>query len=545
MTSRESMPFDIVIVGAGPAGLSGAIQLKQLALQEEREVSVCVVEKGAQVGAHILSGAVLETRALDELLPDWRQQNAPLKTKVRKDKFWLLSKSRALPLPIAASMKNEGNYIISLGAFCRWLAVQAQALGVEIYPGFAAASIVYHENGAVKGIATGDMGRLRDGSEGANFQPGMELHASYTFFAEGCRGHLGKQLMEKFGLRANCDPQTYGIGIKELWEIKPENHKLGEVLHTVGWPLTSDTYGGSFLYHQEDNQLSLGLIVGLDYANPHLSPYDELQRFKSHPRIKPILKGGRRITYGARALNEGGLQSIPKLSFPGGCLIGCEAGFLNVAKIKGTHTAMKSGMLAAHAAFAAITCDKPPLELDLQQRIKGSWIWDELTKARNIRPGFAKGGLWGGLAHAALDTYILRGRAPWTLRHHSDHETLKPAADMPEIHYPKADGVISFDKATNLSFAAVSHEEDQPCHLQIKDEQVPLTDNLARYDGPEVRYCPAGVYEYVEIDQTADKKLLIHAQNCLHCKCCDIKDPGQNINWVTPNGGEGPNYPNM
>ncbi len=545
MTSRESMAFDIVIVGAGPAGLSGAIQLKQLALQEGRDISVCVVEKGAQVGAHILSGAVLETRALDELLPDWRQQNAPLKTKVSKDQFLLLSKSHALPLPIAASMKNTGNYIISLGAFCRWLAVQAQALGVEIYPGFAASSIVYHENGAVKGIVTGDMGRLRDGSEGPGFQQGMELHASYTFFSEGCRGHLGKQLMEKFDLRANCDPQTYGIGLKELWEIKPENHKLGEVLHTVGWPLKSNTYGGSFLYHQEDNLLSLGLIVGLDYANPHLSPYDELQRFKTHPFIKPILEGGRRITYGARALNEGGLQSIPKLSFPGGCLIGCEAGFLNVAKIKGTHTAMKSGMLAAKAAFAAIASDQPPLELDLQQRVEGSWIWDELEKARNIRPGFAKGGLWGGLVHAALDTYILRGRAPWTLRHHSDHEALKPAVDMPQISYPKADGVISFDKATNLSFAAVSHEEDQPCHLQIKDEQAPLTVNLARYDGPEVRYCPAGVYEYVGVDQTASKKLLIHAQNCLHCKCCDIKDPGQNINWVTPNGGEGPNYPNM
>ncbi|MCP4936741.1 MAG: electron transfer flavoprotein-ubiquinone oxidoreductase [bacterium] len=539
------MQFDIVIVGAGPAGLSAAIQLKQLALQHGREISVCVVEKGAQVGAHILSGAILETRALDELMPDWQQRNAPLKTQVTKDQFLMLSKTQALPLPVAASMRNAGNYIISLGEFCRWLAIEAEALGVEIYPGFAAASIIYHDGGAVKGVATGDMGLLRDGSKGPSFQRGMELRASYTFFAEGCRGHLGKQLMEKFDLRANCDPQIYGIGIKELWEIKPENHRLGEVLHTIGWPLKSDTYGGSFLYHQENNVLSLGLIVGLDYPNPHLSPYEELQRFKFHPSIKPILEGGRRITYGARALNEGGLQSIPKMSFPGGCLIGCEAGFLNVAKIKGTHTAMKSGMLAAEAAFVAIACDQPPLELDLQQRVESSWIWRELTKARNIRPGFAKGGLWGGLAHAALDTYMFLGSAPWTLHHHGDHETLKSAAAMREIFYLKADGVISFDKATNLSFAAVSHEEDQPCHLQLKDEQAPLTVNLARYDGPEVRYCPAGVYEYVEADQRGQKKLLIHAQNCIHCKCCDIKDPGQNINWVTPNGGEGPNYVNM
>ncbi len=545
MTRRESMQFDIVIVGAGPAGLSAAIALKQLALDKGREISVCVVEKGARVGAHILSGAVLEPRALDELIPDWRQKSAPLKTRVSNDQFLILSKSNALRLPVAAVMNNEGNYIISLGEFCRWLADQAEALGAEIYPGFAAAELLYHEDGTLKGIATGDTGRLRDGSKGASFAAGMELHATYTFFAEGSRGHLGKQLMKRFDLRAKSDPQTYGIGLKELWQIKPENHRLGHVMHTVGWPLKSDSYGGSFLYHQDNNLLSLGLIVGLDYANPHLSPYAELQRFKSHPKIKPILAGGTRLTYGARALNEGGLQSVPRLAFPGGCLIGCEAGFLNVAKIKGIHTAMKSGMLAAQAAFAAIISDQPALELDLQQRIESSWIWSELEKARNIRPGFAKWGLWGGLAHAALDTYILAGRAPWTLNHLADHERLKPAADMPEISYPKYDGVISFDKATNIAFSGVSHEEEQPCHLQIIDKQVPVAVNLDRYDGPETRYCPAGVYEFVTDNQSAQNKLLINAQNCIHCKCCDIKDPTQNINWVTPDGGEGPNYANM
>jgi len=544
---RESMEFDVVIVGAGPSGLSAAIKLAQLSAESETELSICVVEKGSEVGAHILSGAVLEPRALNELIPDWKDKGAPLNTPVGDEEIMFLSETGATSVPgfaMPPAMHNKGNYIISLGNFCRWLGEQAEAMGIEVYPGFAAAEVLYNDDGSVKGVATGDMGLDREGNPGPNHEPGMELHAKYTFFSEGCRGHLGKMLKDKFGLEEG-QKQTYGIGIKELWEVDPSKHKQGLVVHTAGWPLDSDTYGGSFLYHLEDNQVAVGFVVGLDYQNPYLSPYDEFQRFKTHPKIRGTFEGGRRIAYGARALNEGGFQCLPKLIFPGGTLIGCEAGTLNMPKIKGTHTAMKSGMLAAEAAFEAIKAGRANDELvEFGDSFKKSWVYDELYTARNVRPSF-KWGLWGGTLYTGIDQVLFRGRAPWTLKHHgTDHDALKKAKDCKKIDYPKPDGVLTFDKLTNVSFSATNHEEEQPCHLQLKDADVPVKVNLAEYDGPEARFCPAGVYEYVG-EEGEDKRLQINAQNCVHCKTCDIKDPTQNINWVTPQGGEGPNYPNM
>jgi len=544
---RESMEFDVVIVGAGPSGLSAAIKLAQLSQENETELSICVVEKGSEVGAHILSGAVIETRALDELIPDWKEKGAPLNTPVNDEKVMFLSETGAINTPslfMPPAMHNKGNYIISLGNFCRWLGEQAEALGVEVYPGFAAAEILFNDDGAVKGIATGDMGLDREGNPGPNHEPGMELHAKYTFFSEGCRGHLGKMLKEKFGLQQG-EPQTYGIGIKELWEIDPAKHKQGLVVHTAGWPLPSDVYGGSFLYHLEDNQVAVGFVVGLDYSNPHLSPYDEFQRFKTHPKIRDTFEGGRRIAYGARALNEGGFQTLLKMHFPGGLLTGCEASTLNTPKIKGTHTAMKSGITAAEVAFAALKDGRANDDLsEMAETFKKTWVYDELYVARNVRPSF-KWGLMVGSIYTGLDQILFRGRAPWTIGYHGpDHTHFKKAKDCPKIDYPKPDGVLTFDKLTNVSFSATNHEEEQPCHLQLADPDIPVKVNLAEYDGPEARFCPAGVYEYVG-EEGEEKSLQINAQNCVHCKTCDIKDPTQNINWVTPQGGEGPNYPNM
>ncbi|MDA0661425.1 MAG: electron transfer flavoprotein-ubiquinone oxidoreductase [Proteobacteria bacterium] len=547
---RESMEYDVVIVGAGPAGLSAAIRLKQLAAAQEREVEVCVLEKASEVGAHILSGAVLEPRALNELFPDWQAMGAPLNTPVTDEKFMFLTETGGLSWPTALLppvLHNHGNYIISLGNLCRWLGEQAEALGVEIYPGFAAAEVLYTEDGAVRGVATGDMGITKEGEQGPNYQPGMELHAKYTFFAEGCRGSLGRQLMSKFDLRADCEPQTYGLGIKELWEIEPEKHQQGLVVHTAGWPLATDTYGGSFLYHLEDNQVAVGYVVGLDYKNPYLSPYEEFQRFKTHPKIRETFEGGRRIAYGARAINEGGLQSLPKLTFPGGVLIGCEAGTVNVLKIKGSHTAMKGGMLAAEAAFDALAREDAGYDelTAYADSFRESWVYEELSQVRNCRPAF-KWGLLGGTLYTGFDQVLLRGRAPWTFSHgHADHETLVKASDAQPIDYPKPDGVISFDRLTSVSFSATNHEEDQPAHLTLKDASVPVDVNLALYDAPEQRYCPAGVYEIIRDDDGSNPRLQINAQNCVHCKTCDIKDPTQNIVWVTPEGGGGPNYPNM
>ncbi|WP_119462239.1 electron transfer flavoprotein-ubiquinone oxidoreductase [Rhodospirillaceae bacterium SYSU D60014] len=546
---REAMEYDVVIVGAGPAGLAAAIRLKQLSLEQEHELSVCIVEKGSEVGAHILSGAVVEPRALNELIPDWKEKGAPLNTPAADDQFLFLTATRAIRLPTPPQMHNSGNYIVSLGNLCRWLAGQAEELGVEIYPGFAAAEVLYDESGRVKGVATGDMGIGKDGQQTDNYQPGVELHGRLTFFAEGARGSLTKGLVERFSLRDGADPQTYGIGIKELWEVDPAKHQQGKVVHTVGWPLDRSTYGGSFLYHLENNQVAVGFVIGLDYSNPHLSPFDEMQRFKTHPAIRPIFEGGRRVAYGARALNEGGFQSIPKLTVPGGVLVGCAAGFLNVPKIKGTHTAMKSAMVAAEAAFDALRQAEPAGEAvgeltTYPERLKQSWLWDELAKVRNIRPSFQRG-LWGGLAYSAVDTYLLRGRAPWTFHHHADNTTLRKASAAPRIDYPKPDGKVTFDRLSSVFLSGTNHEENQPSHLTLKDPAVPITVNLALYDAPEQRYCPAGVYEIVRDAAGDNPRLQINAQNCVHCKTCDIKDPQQNINWVVPEGGGGPNYPNM
>ena len=543
---RESMEFDVVVVGGGPSGLSAAIRLKQLANEKGQSLEVCLIDKGAEIGAHILSGAVLEPRALNELIPDWQDKGAPLDTPVESDQFMFLTESSSFRLPTPPQMNNHGNYIISLGNFCRWLGEQAEALGVEIYPGFAAAEVLYDDNGNVRGIATGDMGIGKDGEKTDAYEPGMELLAKQTIFAEGCRGHLTKTLFDRFDLREGKDPQTYAIGIKELWDIDPAKSEPGKVWHSVGWPVSTDVYGGSFLYHLNGNQVAVGYVVGLDYQNPHLSPFEEFQRFKTHPKVRDVFEGGRRVSYGARALNEGGFQSIPKLTFPGGCLVGCTAGFLNVPKIKGTHTSMKSGMLAAEAVFDTVTGSETPTQepTAYAEKIENSWLWEELYKVRNIRPGFNKG-LWLGMAYAGLDTYLLRGKAPWTFKHHEDHTALKPASEMPKIEYPKPDGVVSFDRNSSVYLSGTNHNENQPAHLTLKDQSVPVDHNLAIYDAPEQRYCPAGVYEIVREEDGSNPRLQINAQNCVHCKTCDIKDPTQNITWVTPEGGGGPAYPNM
>ena len=544
---RDSMEFDVVIVGAGPSGLSAAIRLKQLCAENDADLSVCILEKGSEVGAHILSGAVLEPRAINELFPDWQDRGAPLNTPVTDEKFLFLTQTGAVRLPnfmLPRQLNNHGNYVISLGNLCRWLASQAEELGVEIFPGFAAAEVIYDEQGNVKGVATGDMGVARDGSQKPEYQPGMELHAKYTMFAEGCRGSLTKTLFERFQLREGVDPQTFGIGIKELWEVEPDRHQQGLVVHSAGWPMDSQTYGGSFLYHLEDNMVSVGFVIGLDYQNPHLSPFEEFQRFKTHPSIRPVFEGGRRISYGARAINEGGFQSVPKLVFPGGVLLGCAAGFVNVPKIKGSHTAMKSGMMAADSAFEAIQAGRSGDSLDsYTQRFGESWIYEELHQARNFRPAFRWGLLFGTL-YGGLDLKIFRGRLPWTFRHHPDHQGLKKAADCPKIEYPKPDGQVTFDRLSSVFLSNTNHDEDQPVHLTLKDETIPISVNLTEYDAPEQRYCPAGVYEIVGVEE-GEPRLQINAQNCVHCKACDIKDPSQNINWVVPEGGGGPNYPNM
>ncbi len=536
--AREAMEFDVVIVGAGPAGLSAAIRLKQLS----PDAAVCVVEKGGEVGAHILSGAVIEPRALNELLPDWQNAGAPSLTPAGEDRFLFLTETRAFKLPTLPQMHNASNYIGSLGDVCRWLGTQAEALGVEIYPGFAASEVLI-EDDRVVGVATGDMGITKEGEHGSNYQPGMELRAAYTLFAEGCRGSLTKQVAARFNLREGRDPQTYALGIKELWEIPAEAHKPGLIEHSVGWPLDRNTYGGSWLYHWGDNLVSYGFVVGLDYHNPWLSPFDEMQRFKTHPAMRKHFEGGRRISYGARALSEGGFQSIPKLTFPGGALIGDTAGFLNVPKIKGTHAAMKSGMLAAEAVAEALERNRPAEPDTYETRFRESWLYEELRGARNIRPSFAKFGLYGGAIYSGLDTFLLRGRAPWTMHHaHADHEGLRLAKDAPRIAYPKPDGTLTFDRLSSVFISNTNHAEDQPPHLQLRDPGRWLGVNWNEYASPESRYCPAGVYEAVDVEQ-GTPRLQINAQNCVHCKTCDIKDPTQNIDWATPEGSGGPNYP--
>ena len=545
---REAMEYDVVVVGGGPAGLAAAIRLKQQAAEKGREVSVCVLEKGSEIGAHILSGAVMDPQALTELLPNWKELGAPLTTEVSEDRFLFLTEKKAYKTPnwmLPACFQNHGNYVISLANVVRWLGQQAEILGVEIFPGFPAAEVLYNEDGSVKGVATGNMGVDRHGQPTDAFQLGMELHAKYTLFAEGARGHLGKQLMAKFDLNKGKDPQTYAIGIKELWEIDPKLHQPGLVVHTAGWPLDTQTYGGSFLYHLENNQVAVGYVVGLAYENPYLSPYEEFQRYKTHPEISKFFQGGNRISYGARAITAGGLQSLPKLTFPGGALIGCDAGFLNASRIKGSHAAIKTGMLAANAAFEALGNNRQFDELTAySEAFEQSWLHQELHKARNFKPWMSKG-LYLGTLMVGIDQVVFGGKAPWTLRHtHADHECLKPAANYAPIKYPKPDGKLTFDRLSSVFISNTNHAEDQPIHLTLKDPNVPVNVNLRDYAGPEARYCPAGVYEFVTNEDNTER-LQINAQNCVHCKTCDIKDPTQNIVWVTPEGGGGPNYPNM
>ena len=547
---RESMEFDVVVVGAGPAGLSAAIKLSQLAQDQEQEVSICVVEKGSEVGAHILSGAVFETSALDELLPDWQSMGSPLTTEVKEDVFYYYtSGTSAFQIPnlfLPAPVHNDGNYIVSMGNVCRWLAEQAENMGIEVYPGFAAAEVLFNEDGSVKGVATGDMGISAEGEQKDSYMPGMELNAKYTLFAEGCRGHLGKQLISHFSLDEGKDPQHYGIGIKEVWQIKPELHEEGKVIHGLGWPLAeSGSSGGAFMYHAENNEVYLGLITDLNYSNPHVSPFEEFQRWKTHPKTAKYLEGAERLAYGARALAKGGLNSLPKMNFPGGLIIGCDAGTLNAVKIKGNHTAMKSGILAAEEVAAALMSETPAADLvNFESRVSASWLGKELKSSRNFAGYMHTFGALLGSAAVWFDQTIMRGNMPFTLRDKTpDHACLKPAAESKKIDYPKPDNVLTFDRLSSVFLSNTNHEEDQPCHLQLMDTSIPIQVNLPTYDEPAQRYCPAGVYEV--INDGDEPRFQINAQNCVHCKTCDIKDPSQNIRWVTPEGLGGPNYPNM
>ncbi|MGB6154961.1 MAG: electron transfer flavoprotein-ubiquinone oxidoreductase [Castellaniella sp.] len=548
MTERESMEYDILVVGGGPAGLSAAIRLKQLATDRGQEVSVCVLEKASEIGAHILSGCVMDPRAITELIPDWKEKGAPLDLEVQEDRFLFLTEKGSRGTPgwlLPDCFKNHGNYIVRLGHVTRWLGEQAEALGVDVFPGFAAAQILYSDTGAVRGVLTGDMGVAKDGSHTDAYQPGMELLARYTIFAEGSRGHLGRQLIEKFRLDAGRDPQSYAIGIKELWEVDPAQARPGTVMHTAGWPLDSDTYGGSFLYHLKDNLVAVGLVVGLDYANPWLSPFDEFQRYKTHPHIRSIFEGGKRVAYGARSLTAGGLLSLPKMVFPGGALVGCEAGVLNASRIKGSHSAIKTGALAAEAAFEALAAGRSHDELTTYPAaFESSWLHAELNKSRNFKQWFKKGRTIGTLM-TGVEQWLLKGSIPWTIHHTKpDHACLQPAAQCARIDYPKPDGKLTFDRLSSVFISNTHHDENEPAHLTLKDDTVPVQVNLAKFGGPEARFCPAGVYEFVKTD-TGEDRLQINAQNCVHCKTCDIKDPTQNIVWVTPQGGEGPVYNGM